>query len=213
MSVNLNTDSLILFQGDSITDCNRRKLRPKDLGEGYVQLIQETLASQKAEKAPQCLNRGIFGNRTTDLKLRWRRDCLHHAPDVLSLLIGINDTWRKYDLGITTSLTKFEENYRYLLDSFKTKCPSSPIILMSPFLLPVTEEQEVWFDDLSPKIACVKALAEEYQTYYIPLQEIFENHISSEYPPSYWATDGVHPTLNGHTLIAEVWLDLFQSII
>ncbi len=212
MVSHLNKGSLILFQGDSITDCNRHKLRSHDLGRGYVQLIQQRLDEQYSDQEFTCLNRGISGNRTLDVKLRWRMDCLNHAPDVLSLLVGINDTWRRYDSGLKTSIEHFEENYRYLLDTFKNKYPDTPILLLSPFLLPVSEEQEVWFEDLLPKIECVEKLAKEYDTAYLPLQKIFEDNLSSTCPPSFWTFEGVHPTPQGHLLIANAWMSLFESV-
>lgn len=204
-----NEKDLILFQGDSITDCNRSIIRGNPLGSGYVNLINHYLETHLFSCNIACHNRGIYGNRTIDLKLRWRRDCLKLEPTILSILVGINDTWRNYDLHLKTSPERFEQNYRYLLDSVTNKLPQTKLILMSPFLLPVSEEQSLWIEDLNPKIEIVAKLAKEYSAHYIPLQEIFNNLLSQEKNTSYWTQDGVHPTPLGHTVIAKEWLKLF----
>lgn len=206
MNFIFDTNDLILFQGDSITDCGRLKLKRTDLGEGYVKLINHYIQMHMPEKNILCYNKGVYGNRTAELKWRWHRDCLTIEPTILSLLVGINDTWRNYDRHITTSPEKFRNNYIYLLDSIKAKVPNIKLVLMSPFLLPVEEYQETWFEDLNPKIEIVKELATTYNAIYIPLQEIFDAHITLDRPPTYWVEDGVHPTPYGHSLIAKTWL-------
>lgn len=208
-----NSPTRILFQGDSITAAGRYRLDASDLGQGYVRLINHTFNTYYPDLAIECINKGVNGNRTLALKLRWKRDCIHLSPDILSLLVGINDTWRRYDLGLTTSAEKFEAHYRYLLERTLEAFPSTKIILMSPFLLPVQDEQYAWFDDLNPKIQIVEKLAKEYHTLYIPLQSIFEANVTSEKPYSYWASDGVHPTFYGHGLIAKAWLKTVLKFI
>ena len=202
----IKENDTILFQGDSITDCSRNKLKRADLGNGYVNLIHHYLQTHHSNLNIHCINKGIYGNRTIDLKLRWRLDSLRIDQDVLSLLAGINDTWRRYDFNLVTSVVKFEENYRYLLDSSLEKNPNLRIILLSPFLLPHTDKQLLWFEDLNPKIQVVENLAKEYNTLYIPLQEIFNEALTPEKDVHYWTMDGVHPTSEGHMLIAKEWL-------
>lgn len=202
----IKENDTILFQGDSITDCSRNKLKRTDLGNGYVNLIYHFLQTHHNNLNINCINKGIYGNRTIDLKFRWRLDTLRINPDVLSLLAGINDTWRKYDFNLATSTEKFEENYRYLLESSLEKNPNLRIILLSPFLLPHTDHQLLWFEDLNPKIQVVENLAKEYHTLYIPLQEIFNESLTPEKDVHYWTVDGVHPTPEGHMLIAKEWL-------
>lgn len=202
----IKENDTILFQGDSITDCSRNKLRRTDLGNGYVNLINHYLQTHHSNLNIHCINKGIYGNRTVDLKLRWRLDSLRIDKDVLSLLAGINDTWRKYDFNLVTSAEKFEENYRYLLDSSLERNPNLRIILLSPFLLPHTDKQLIWFEDLNPKIQVVENLAKEYNALYIPLQEIFNEALTPEKDVHYWTVDGVHPTPEGHMLIAKEWL-------
>lgn len=202
----LQQNDFILFQGDSITDCSRNKLSRGDLGEGYVNLIHHYLTTHHSDLNLTCMNKGISGNRTIDLKLRWRLDCLRLEPTVLSLLAGINDTWRRYDFNLVTSEEKFRDHYRYLIESSLERIPNLRIILMSPFLLPHTDEQLLWFEDLNPKIEIVKALSEEYKALYIPLQELFNKSLSPNRDAHFFTTDGVHPTPEGHMLIAKEWI-------
>lgn len=196
----------ILFQGDSITDCSRNKLSRTDLGEGYVNLINHYITSHFPDADIVCCNRGIYGNRTINLKRRWRRSTLNLSPDVLSILVGINDTWRRYDRNLVTSPEKFRDNYLYLVDKAKENNPDLKLVLMSPFLLPTSNDQLEWFEDLNPKIEIINNIAKQYEAIYIPLQDIFNNHITIEKPNCYWTLDGVHPTLEGHALIAKEWL-------
>lgn len=202
----IKENDIILFQGDSITDCSRNKLKRSDLGEGYVNLIHHYLETHHKALHTTCINKGIYGNRTIDLKLRWRLDTLRIEKNILSLLAGINDTWRRYDFNLITSPEKFEEHYRYLLNTSLEKNPDLRIILLSPFLLPHTESQLTWFEDLNPKIQIIEKLAKEYNTLYIPLQEIFTASLTPEHDVYYFTIDGVHPTPEGHMLIAKEWL-------
>lgn len=199
-------NDIILFQGDSITDCSRNKLNRNDLGEGYVNLINYYIESHFPESHITCYNKGIYGNRTINLKRRWRRSTLSLSPDILSLLAGINDTWRRYDLNLVTTPEKFRENYLYLIDKALENNSNLKLVLMSPFLLPTSNEQLEWFEDLNPKIEIIKEIAKEYHAIYIPLQEIFNKNITLEKPNCYWTVDGVHPTPEGHALIAKEWL-------
>lgn len=197
---------LFLFQGDSITDCSRSRLKLTDLGEGYVNLINHYLSTHLNHLNINCINKGIYGNRTHNLCRRWQRDCVDLNPDLLSLLIGINDTWRRFDLHLITTAEEFRDNYIYLLDAVRAKNPQVKLVLMSPFLLPVQPEQLEWVEDLNEKIAVVKQLAKTYNAIYIPLQEVFNQHITLEKPNVFWTDDGVHPNPEGHILIAKAWI-------
>jgi lysophospholipase L1-like esterase len=199
-------NDIILFQGDSITDCSRKKSNPFDLGNGYVNLINYYIQKNDYSSSITCYNRGIYGNRTTELRRRWGRDTLALEPTILSLLVGINDTWRNFDLNLYTSPARFKANYSYLLESVKEAFPATELVLMSPFLLPIEKSQEAWLEDLNPKIEIVKELAQNYEAIYIPLQNIFNAAITLNTPAQYWSSDGVHPTPFGHILIAKNWL-------
>jgi acyl-CoA thioesterase-1 len=169
------------------------------------------LAALQPSLAPECFNRGISGNRTGDLVNRWQEDCLDLEPDVLSLMIGINDVWRRYDRNLPTSVEEFETNYRTLLERTTTALPSIKLILMEPFVLPVPDDRRTWREDLDPKLAVVRHLAREFNALLIPLDGIFAAACTQQ-PPAFWAADGVHPSSAGHALIAKSWLEAVGAL-
>lgn len=202
-------NALILFQGDSITDAFRDYNDPKALGTGYAHFIAGWLAALYPEKNLRFLNRGISGNRVRDLEKRWDTDCLDLKPDWLSILIGINDTWRRYDNGQETSAADFEATYRRILEKTVATLEVK-LIICEPFLLPVPEDRIQWREDLDPKIAVVRQLAREFNAAYVPLDGIFAAASTRQTMP-YWLPDGVHPSNAGHALIAEHWLKVIGA--
>ncbi|HEY9076475.1 MAG TPA: SGNH/GDSL hydrolase family protein [Anaerolineaceae bacterium] len=206
----LEDKTTVLFQGDSITDAHRNRDILDDLGSGYPSLIGAWYSALYAEKAVRFINRGISGNRVKDLRARWQADCLDLQPDWVSILIGVNDTWRRYDSNDPTTADAFERDYRAIIESTQQTL-NARIILMEPFLLPVQEGQQRWREDLDPKIAVVRKLAREYKTMFIPLDGIFAE-AATRLDPKHWAEDGVHPTRTGHALIAQAWLRAVKAI-
>jgi lysophospholipase L1-like esterase len=193
-------NTVILFQGDSITDCGRSREDPNGLGDGYVRLISAMLSDDYPQYNLKFINRGVSGDKVEDLVYRWDEDCIVLKPDWLSILIGVNDT-----LG--TTLKKFEEGYRFLLRR-ATKELNSKIILCEPFLL--LEENTPWRKKLTPKIEVVHKLAKEFDTILVSLDEIFQESCAL-HSPEFWAPDGVHPSPEGHALIAKSWIKYVQE--
>jgi len=189
----------ILFQGDSITDCGRDRDDVNSLGSGYVSRIK----AQYYAKNPHCnttfLNKGIGGNKTGDLFNRWDEDCINLKPDLLTVFVGINDTSRS-DADENSDFVKF---YTGFLDRAVNETDTK-IILMEPFVLPVNEERASRRPKLDYKIDIVRMLALKYKTNLIPLDGIF-NSVSTLKGYEFWAVDGVHPTPEGHALIAREW--------
>lgn len=188
----------IVFVGDSVTDCGRRA-DPSGLGDGYVR----RLAQRDELLHASIFNRGIGGNRTPDLLERWERDVLELEPTTVSLLVGINDVWRRYDRDDPTPIEDFRANYRALLTSLTDR--NIEIVVMDPFLIPVFVEQSRWAEDLDPKISAIHALAEEFGAHLIPLHAML-NDIAISTGAHAIAADGVHPTSLGHDLIAAMWM-------
>jgi len=195
-------NSTILFQGDSITDCGRDREDPDSLGEGYVNLITETVAGKYPQYNLKFINRGISGDKIRDLHLRWDIECVDLKPDMLSILIGVNDT-------LITPAELFEEEYRMLLKR-TTEALNSKIILCEPFLL--LGDTNAYRDDLNQKIEIVQKLSKEFNTLLLPLDGIFRESCSLN-PPEYWAPDGVHPTPAGHALIAKSWIEYVEKAL
>jgi lysophospholipase L1-like esterase len=207
----IKKNSLVLFQGDSVTDCGRSREDDHDLGSGYPMMTAAWFHALYPELNARFVNRGISGNRTIDLVNRWKQDCLDIKPDVVSILIGINDTWRKFDSNDPTSVDAYRENICTILTGIRENLDAD-ILLLEPFLLPVTDEQKAcWREDLDPKIHAVRELAREFDAVFIPLDGIFAG-VSSKRPPEFWAADGVHPTPAGHALISRHWLEVAEAL-
>lgn len=200
----IEDNSVVLFQGDSVTDCGRDYTNKAHLGCGYSFLVAAEFGLRYPEKKVTFLNRGINGNRVKDLEGRWQEDCLDLTPDYVSILIGINDTWRRYDSNDPTSAEQFYEGYRRLIKRTLER-EIRGLILLEPFVLPVQEGQELWREDLDPKIKAVRELAREFKTIYVPLDGLF-TAACKKASPSTWAGDGVHPSPAGHGLIANAWM-------
>ncbi len=204
MTEYIGKNEVVLFQGDSITDSVRDRSNGNDLGKGYAMMVAAWFSAMFPEKHVNFINRGISGNRVKDLVKRWDVDCIDLQPTVVSILIGINDCWRRYDNNDFTSAEEFEEGYRNILVRTKEKV-GAKIILCEPFVLPVPEDRKTWREDLDPKIHVVRELAREFGALYLPLDGIFTS-ASMLREPEFWAGDGVHPTPAGYGLIAREWL-------
>lgn len=195
----------LLFQGDSVTDAWRTEGHPYSgqpgfLGCGYPTLLADRLSGNDEV----VINRGVSGNRVRDLQERWKHDCLDLHPDVLTVLIGINDTWRKYDGDDETPIALFESQYDDILFQANSTGVGS-LILMEPFLLPMPEERAAWRVTLDPMIHVVRRLANKYGARLVPLDGVFAKAgIERGYDTV--TEDGIHPTLAGHRLIADEWL-------
>lgn len=197
--------NLVLFQGDSITDTKRDR-QLDSLGTGYAYIASSLFSSIYPEKQVRFLNRGISGNRVKDLEQRWDEDCLNLKPDVLSILIGINDCWKRFSQNDPTPTESYYEGYKRLLTRVKESLPATKLIILEPFLVPALPEQKAWREDLDPKIQAVRELARDFGATYVPLDGLFAA-ACTQAEPTYWATDGVHPSPAGHGLIARAWLE------
>lgn len=205
MSLLLQPESTVLFQGDSITDAGRNRHDPFSLGNGYAMIAAAWFGARFPDRGVTFLNRGISGNRVPDLLARWEEDCHVLEPDWISILIGINDVWRGFDHKDPTSVESYEANYRKLLEQTCTRHPKSRLVMLEPFVLPFPEDRIAWREDLDPKIDAARRLAREFEAIYVPLDGIFAA-AACRRPPAFWAADGVHPTPEGHGLIAQAWL-------
>lgn len=209
----LKKEATILFIGDSITDANRRREDPTDLGCGYPLLVAAALLERYPELNLSLVNRGIGGNKITDLANRWEEDCLALDPDIVSILIGINDTWHNVGteaFGTQESIDRFEFYYRILLQTVKERT-NAQIILMEPFVLPHPIDRKEWRIDLNSRIQVIRKLAKEYETDFVALDERL-NALGMKQSYAYWTgQDGVHPTLAGHAVIAKAWLEQLEN--
>ena len=186
-----------VFIGDSVTDCGRDIEPP--FGDGYVrEIVRSNLLSGTV------INVGTSGHRLVDLEKRWQADVLDHKPALLSIAIGINDTWRRYDDNDPTTVEDFRDRYHRLLTW--TKAELNPrFVLCEPFLLPVQDEMNTWREDLNPKIEVVHEMAGEFNAVLVPFDKHL-NELSKTIPMAELADDGIHPSTFGHQEMAKLWL-------
>ncbi|MGI6264756.1 MAG: SGNH/GDSL hydrolase family protein [Acutalibacteraceae bacterium] len=191
----------ILFQGDSITDAGRDRQDPHHLGGGYPKFAAERLQERFADRQIEFLNLGISGNRTCDLVGRWQSDCIVLQPDVVSIMIGVNDTWRAFDQNDPTTVEQYEANYRTILTQIREHTHAK-ILMLEPYLLDCDPNKVTWRADLDPKIHACRRLALEFADVFIPTDGLLAA-ASVEKEPLHWSGDGVHPNENGARLIGE----------
>ena len=212
-------EKVILFQGDSITDCGRDREKATHRGRGYAQLVTAHLMCNEPYRYI-CHNRGISGNRVVDLYARIRRDMINLKPDYMSILIGINDVWHEYGSGNGVDAAKFEMVYGLMIEELQRDLPQLKIMILEPFVLPGsatwTDEEhpgrwEYFVEECALRRAAAKRIAEKYGLLYVPLQELFDK-VNQDAPMGYWLSDGVHPTPAGHELIKGEWLKAFELL-
>ena len=200
----------ILFQGDSITDCGRSReyanLRPgAGLGAGYPTLIAARLFCDHPETEWNIMNRAISGNRVVDLYARWKIDTLNLKPDVLSIMIGVNDTWHEKANQNGVEVPRYARIYRELLEWTKSTLPAIKLVLLEPYVLDFGAVGPDWIDEINARRQVVRELAKDFGAVLIPTQDILDE-ASKRASKEYWLADGVHPLLAGHQLIADAWL-------
>lgn len=206
----------ILFQGDSITDVGRNTERgsTQSIGQGYALMIAGELAARYPGKYI-FENRGISGNRIVDLYARIKVDCWNLEPDVISILLGVNDVWHEFGSGNGVEANRYENVYRMLIEDTLARLPNVKLMLMEPFALPGRATESNWdafYSDVCKRSEIVQKLAKEYRLSFVPLQAKLDEACKF-CPPDYWLSDGVHPTPAGHRLIADAWLEVFQKEI
>ena len=204
----------ILFQGDSITDADRSWQDNSRLGVGYPRLVEATLGFE-APGEHEFLNRGISGNRIVDLYARIKSDIINLKPDLMSILIGVNDVWHETgDNPNGVDADKFYKIYDMLIEEVRSALPEIKIMILEPFVLEgcSTTGNWEWFSTEVPKRAeMARKIAEKYGLPFIPLQEGFDE-LCKKAPAQYWLGDGVHPTAKGHEFIKNQWLKTFKSL-
>lgn len=211
---------VILFQGDSITDCGRNREDLFSTGVGYAHLVTSKLGCEHPGEY-MFINKGISGNRIVDVYARIKADIINLKPDYMSLLIGVNDVWHELAGNCNgVSAEKFEKVYDMLIVEILEALPDIKIMILEPFVLEGTatiaieEDPDRWeyFKNEVPlRASAAKRIAEKYGLVFVPLQEKFDEACKSA-PASYWLRDGVHPTPMGHWIIQSEWMKGFESL-
>jgi len=210
--ITLQKDDVILFQGDSITDAGRDKNAktpntPPMIGSGYVIQAAGELLFKHAGKNLSIYNRGISGNKVYQLAERWDSDCIELKPNVLSILIGVNDFWHTKTGNYNATVKTYEDDYRALLKRTVAALPGVKLIIGEPFAVPgIKAVDDSWYPEFDKYREIARKLADEFKAVFIPYQKVFDE--AKKYAPGvYWTHDGVHASLAGACLMANAWLE------
>jgi len=210
--INLNANDIILFQGDSITDANRDKKQTvanvtASMGSGYALLAGSDLLLKIQHKNLQIFNKGVSGDKVYQLADRWDEDCLKLKPNVLSILIGVNDYWAVKKHGYTGTIETYKADFKKLLDRTKQALPDVKLIIGEPYAVTgVKEVDATWYPEFDKFRAAARELADQFDAGFIPYQAVYDKAIKSV-PGAYWTADGVHPNIAGINLMAHAWLE------
>lgn len=200
----------VLFQGDSITDAGRDRNDMHNLGNGYPKYAADFIKEKHPEIDFEFIDLGISGNQTKDLVARLQKDFLDINPDIVSILIGVNDTWHHAAEKDWISDNLFEERYRTVLEAIKTET-NAKIMILEPFLIPVADK--LYFrEDLDPKIQIIRKLAREYADVFVPTDGLLASAYIGNDPLSF-AADGVHPTPKGAELIGKWYAEYIEKLL
>ena len=205
-------DTVILFQGDSITDAGRNRQRqdnPNDasaMGNGYASIIASYLLATRPNARLKFYNRGISGNKVFQLAERWDSDCLALKPDVISILIGVNDIWHTLDGNYDGTVEVYRRDYRALLERTRRELPEAKLVICEPFVLRCGAVTESWFPQFNRYRVAARRIALDFRAVFVPFQATFKKALGTA-PPEYWAADGVHPTMAGAYQMCKAWLD------
>ena len=203
----------ILFQGDSITDAGRSKDNDYIPGYGYFVMCRGEICYEHPGEY-EFFNRGISGDRIVDIYARIKRDIINLQPDIMSILVGVNDVWHEIVFQNGVDSEKYYNIYCMMIDEIKKALPDIKIMILEPFVLkgPATEENwDLFRVGVKERAEMAKKVADKYNIKFIPLQEKFDK-LTTMAPVEYWLSDGVHPTSAGYELLKREWLDAFNEI-
>jgi len=206
----LAQDDVVLFQGDSITEWGRdkSKTKPNDfgsLGSGYVLLTASNVLREYAMKNLKIYNTGVSGNKVFQLSDRWDNDTLILKPNVLSVMVGVNDYWHTITSGYKGTLDVYKSDYRKLLDRTKQALPDVKVIIGEPFAMKDVKAVDAsWYPAFDGYRQAARDVAEEFGATFIPYQSVMDEALKLA-PATYWSLDGVHPSPAGASLMAYAW--------
>jgi len=210
----------ILFQGDSITDCERNRDNYYSLGGGYANLVASSLGLDRIGEY-EFINRGCSGDRIVDLYGRIKADFTSLCPEYASIYVGVNDVWAEISNQNGVSTSKFEMVYGLMIEEILDACPDLHLMLIAPFILDgLATQNTVEIPDkylrmkngVAEKAEVVRKIAQRYHLPCIDLQTAFDEALLKA-PTTYWSRDGVHPTEAGHEIIKRLWIQAFDDMV
>lgn len=200
---------VVLFQGDSITDAGRSRKDTKAnsgsaLGRGYPFHLGGQLLADHPGADMKVYNRGISGNKVPDLDARWQQDALDLKPDLVSILVGVNDIWHMLGGRYDGTVEDYENGFAALLKRTREALPEVRLVVCEPFVLRCGAVNDGWFPEFDLRRAAAKRVSTAAGATWVPFQSMFDA-VAEISGPAYWAGDGVHPSLAGHALMAKTW--------
>lgn len=206
----------ILFQGDSITDAGRSREKAgvandqAGMGGGYAGMAAVGLLLDRPDYSLRVYNRGISGNKVFQLADRWQDDCVKLQPNLVSILIGVNDFWHTLNGNYKGTVDVYEKDYRALIERTLAELPGVSLVICEPFVLRCGAVNDRWFPEFDKYRTVARRLAEEYHAGFVAFQLMFDRAVKYA-PAEYWAKDGVHPTPAGSALMSHTWLNVVLS--
>lgn len=204
----------VLFQGDSITDAGRDRSKPDSLGSGYPKFVTGAMYLDHPGEY-EFINRGISGNRIVDVYARIKADIINLKPDVMSLLIGVNDVWHEFSRQNGVDAEKFEKIYGMLIDEVRAALPELKIMILGPYVLPGPAPEAFGYEEFRAEVllraAAAKRIAEKYGFPYVDLQARLDE-AAARGPVEELSQDGVHPVAGGIELIKRAWIEAFEKM-
>ncbi|MCP9236219.1 SGNH/GDSL hydrolase family protein [Lewinella sp. JB7] len=208
----------VLFQGDSITDAGRDRERTQandfgHTGTGYVLLASAALLGTYPETELTSYNRGVSGNKVYQLAERWQEEALDLQPDVISILIGVNDFWHMLNGKYDGTVDVYRTDLKNLLQRTKDELPDVKFMLGEPFIIRGGKavEDARWANEFPAYQEAAREVADEFDTGWVPYQRVFDDALE-EAPAAYWGADGVHPSLAGSYRMAQAWMETFDKL-
>ena len=208
----LEKGSVLLFQGDSITDARRDKKKfykrannSSALGDGYPLLIAGQILRDNPTKDLRIFNRGVAGHKVPDLQKRWKKDCIDMKPAVLSILVGVNDLMHRFIGRYDGSVEDYRTGFTELIALTKKELPEVRLVICEPFALRCGNVDDTWFPEFDERRQVAAEVAKAAEAIWVPFQSMFDTAVAAGTEAKFWAADGVHPTIAGHTLMAETW--------
>lgn len=202
--IKIRKNSVVLFQGDSVTDWHRNRTDIKSMGDSYVKEMNEYLSKFNIT----VINKGISGNKVNNLLERFEDDFKQIKPDYIFILIGVNDTWHDFPNQKTTE--QFEKEYELLITKIKNEI-NVPIILLEPFIIGYNNEIIRMQSDLDNKISSIKKLANKYNLEYLSFKEEFEKTLTKDNYLEY-TLEGIHLLDNGYKIMSDKLISNIEII-
>ncbi|MGE5419746.1 MAG: SGNH/GDSL hydrolase family protein [Chloroflexota bacterium] len=210
--ITLSKGNVILFQGDSITDAGRNKEdnsynNTRALGSGYAMLAAAALLVKYASSDLKIYNKGISGNKVFQLAERWEKDCIDLKPDVLSILIGVNDIWHKLNGQYNGTVEIYRKDYTALLERTKKALPNVKLVICEPYAVKgVKAVDDKWYPEFYDYQKAAREIADKFGATFVPFQKVYDE-AQKRAPGSYWTPDGVHASFAGAQLMAKAWME------